>query len=132
MRLVFLFWMLFVCASLFAQSAPAISPSAHQFELDNSKTENADFENQDVNKKAPARKKKRKRAKIRKGVAALLALLLGPFGVHRLYLGTSDTVPIFYTLTLGGLMILPLVDIFVMLFSKNFDALIGNKSVIMW
>jgi len=124
--------MLFICASLFAQSAPAISPNAHQFELDNSKTENADFENQDVNKNAPARKKKRKRAKIRKGVAALLALLLGPFGVHRLYLGTSDTVPIFYTLTLGGLMILPLVDIFVMLFSKNFDQLLGNKSVIMW
>ena len=76
--------------------------------------------------------KQRKRTKIRRGVAVILAILLGPFGVHRLYLGTGELVPLAYTLTLGGLMILPLIDLFCILFTKDFEAYLNNEKVIMW
>ncbi len=77
-------------------------------------------------------KKKKRRARIRRGVAVALAIFLGPFGVHRLYLGTSETVPLLYTITLGGLMLLPLIDIFCILFTKDLDKYLGNEQVIMW
>lgn len=65
-------------------------------------------------------------------VAALLALSLGPFGVHRMYLGTELRVPVFYTLTLGGgLGILPLIDFFYIIFSKE-DVLKENGKIFMW
>ncbi len=66
-------------------------------------------------------------------VAALLALALGPFGVHRMYLGTELRVPVFYTLTLGGgLGILPLIDFFYILMSKNQEQFKDNGKVFMW
>ena len=34
-------------------------------------------------------------------VAALLCMALGPFGIHRLYLGTEPQVPAAYSITLG-------------------------------
>ena len=37
-----------------------------------------------------------------KVVASIICVAVGPFGAHRLYLGTDERVPIFYTLTLGG------------------------------
>src|SRR5690606_41456169 len=55
--------------------------------------------------------------------AALLALFLGHFGVHRIYLGTSPNVPIVYSLTLGGgLGLLPLADFIFILTSKDLEA----------
>jgi len=86
----------------------------------------------DVSVYRPKTKRKPKRAKIRKSVAILLAIALGPFGVHRLYLGTSELVPLFYSLTLGGLLILPIVDIFCILFSKDFEQYQMNNRVVMW
>ncbi|MGV3638593.1 MAG: TM2 domain-containing protein, partial [Flavobacteriales bacterium] len=35
-------------------------------------------------------------------VGSALALLLGPFGAHRIYLGTTPKVAIIYGLTFGG------------------------------
>lgn len=65
--------------------------------------------------------------------AALLALFLGHFGVHRIYLGTTASVPIVYSLTLGGgLGLLPLVDFFVILTTKDLDQYINCDKVIMW
>ena len=65
--------------------------------------------------------------------AALLTLLAGPFGMHRLYLGTEVNVPVIYTCTLGGgLGILPIIDLFVILFSKDLEAFYNNSRVIMW
>jgi hypothetical protein len=72
------------------------------------------------------------RFKKRKGVAALFAVALGPFGVHRMYLGTSEVVPLFYSLTLGGLMILPIIDLCCILFTKDIDIYTDNDKVIMW
>ncbi|MFP5471634.1 MAG: NINE protein [Bacteroidia bacterium] len=65
-------------------------------------------------------------------VAAGLALALGPFGVHRLYLGTDFKVPIVYSLTFGCFFILPTIDFFVILFSKDIEKYKNNKRVIMW
>ncbi|MEX2380504.1 MAG: NINE protein [Vicingaceae bacterium] len=65
--------------------------------------------------------------------AALLALFLGHFGVHRIYLGTSPNVPIVYSLTLGGgLGLLPLADFIFILTTKDLDAYSGNDKVFMW
>lgn len=66
-------------------------------------------------------------------MTVLLAIALGPFGVHRLYLGTHPRVPVIYTLTLGGgLGILPVIDIIVVLTTKNIDRLRNNERVFMW
>ena len=66
-------------------------------------------------------------------VASLLAVTLGPFGVHRLYLGTSPKVPIAYTLTLGGgFFVLPLIDIFYILLSENPEDIENNNNVFIW
>lgn len=66
-------------------------------------------------------------------VAIALALTLGPFGVHRLYLGTMPKVPIAYTLTLGGgFFILPLIDIFYIIGNRNPEMIENNNYVFIW
>src|SRR5690606_8600054 len=47
----------------------------------------------------------------RRLVAAALALTLGPFGAHRLYLGTDAKVPVLYGITFGGFGVLVLIDL---------------------
>lgn len=64
--------------------------------------------------------------------AAGLTLILGPFAVHRLYLGTSVKVPIVYSLTFGGFFVLPAVDFFVILLSNDFQRLKNDGRVFMW
>ena len=69
----------------------------------------------------------------KKVAAVLLAIALGPFGVHRLYLGTVAKVPVIYTLTLGGgLGILPLLDIIAILSNPNLEKFTQNEKVVMW
>ena len=66
-------------------------------------------------------------------VATILTLTLGPFGAHRLYLGTEAIVPIFYTVTLGGgLGILPVIDLFHILLTKDLSRYYNNGRVFMW
>jgi TM2 domain-containing membrane protein YozV len=65
--------------------------------------------------------------------AFTLTVLLGPFGVHRLYLGTKPIIPIAYTLTLGGgLGIIPLIDAGIILFTKDLSELENNPKFFMW
>ena len=65
--------------------------------------------------------------------AISLAITLGVFGVHRLYLGTTPLVPLAYTLTLGGgFLILPIIDIIYILFAKDLDDIKQNNHVFMW
>lgn len=69
----------------------------------------------------------------RKIIAITLAVTLGVFGVHRLYLGTSTKVPIIYTLTLGGgFGVLVVSDIIAILATKNLEAFSPNEKVFMW
>lgn len=72
-------------------------------------------------------------AQVRKLPAVLITIFLGPFGGHRIYLGTDVKVPIIYTLTLGGgLGILPLCDIVAILVNKNLNDYAESSQIIMW
>lgn len=71
--------------------------------------------------------------KLKKLKAVLLAIFLGHFGVHRIYLGTNANVPVVYSLTLGGgLGLLPLLDVIAMLSTKDFNQFSNNNKVFMW
>jgi len=65
-------------------------------------------------------------------VVVVFTITLGLFGVHRLYLGTADSVPLVYALTLGGFGILMLVDLVILLTTKDLDPYKNNNNVIMW
>ena len=68
-----------------------------------------------------------------KGGAILMAVLTGPIGGHRLYLGCDSYIPIFYALTLGGgLGVLPAIDIVVIAVSKDLSSYEDNRSILMW
>jgi len=65
--------------------------------------------------------------------AISLAITLGVFGVHRLYLGTKPNVPIVYTLTLGGgFFVLPIIDIVYIILAKDIQQIRNNDYVFMW
>ena len=69
----------------------------------------------------------------RRIIAALLCVTLGPFGMHRLYLGTKPHVAAAYTVTLGGgVGILPVIDLFQIVFSKDFSRFKENDQFFMW
>lgn len=71
--------------------------------------------------------------KAKKLKAVLLAVFLGHFGVHRIYLGTTPNVPVVYSLTLGGgFGILPLLDIVAILSTDDLSQFSNNKQVFMW
>jgi hypothetical protein len=62
-----------------------------------------------------------------------IILLTGPLGGHRLYLGTKPVVPVVYAVTLGGgIGILPIIDMFVVIFTKDLNRYINNDKIIMW
>lgn len=65
-------------------------------------------------------------------VSSALAVFLGPFGAHRLYLGTTPKVAVVYGLTFGGFGLLPLLDLGHLLFSKDLDRYRNNDRVFMW
>ena len=74
-----------------------------------------------------------KKTRVRKkATAVLLAVALGPFGVHRLYLGTHPRVPVVYSLTLGGVGLIPLADIVAILATKDIRVYEDNPRVFMW
>ncbi|MFT3884606.1 MAG: TM2 domain-containing protein [Flavobacteriales bacterium] len=65
-------------------------------------------------------------------VAAALALTLGPFGAHRLYLGTNVKVPLIYGITFGGFGVLAVIDMAHILFTKDLSPYHDNGHVFMW
>jgi TM2 domain-containing membrane protein YozV len=65
-------------------------------------------------------------------VAGVLAAVLGPFGAHRLYLGTTPKVAIIYGLTFGGFGVLALIDLGHIVFAKETGHYQNNAQVIMW
>lgn len=69
----------------------------------------------------------------RRIVAVLLCIGLGPFGMHRLYLGTEPQVAAAYALTLGGgFGFVTAVDLAFLLFSKDITRFKNNPHFIMW
>jgi len=71
-------------------------------------------------------------SKPHKFTAIILALLTGPLGGHRIYLGTSTQVPLIYTVTLGGFGTLVVADIIVILFSNDLSKIQNNNKIFMW
>ncbi|HRH37809.1 MAG TPA: TM2 domain-containing protein [Flavobacteriales bacterium] len=65
-------------------------------------------------------------------IGSVLAVLAGPFGAHRLYLGTTPKVAIIYGLTFGGFGILALLDLGHLLFSKDLESYRNSDRVFMW
>ncbi len=65
-------------------------------------------------------------------VAIALNILLGPLGVHRLYLGTDVKIPILYTLTFGGGGVVWVIDLGFLIFSKDISRFKNNKRFFMW
>ncbi|MBC7411998.1 MAG: TM2 domain-containing protein [Bacteroidia bacterium] len=65
--------------------------------------------------------------------AALLTVTMGPLGAHRIYLGCSPHVPVAYVATVGGgVGLIPVIDFFAILFTRDFSTLEHNNSVFMW
>jgi len=54
------------------------------------------------------------------------------FGVHRMYLGTDIKVPVIYTVTLGGGLVLWVVDLGLLIASKDIKPYMDNPHVFMW
>lgn len=65
-------------------------------------------------------------------VSSALALTLGAFGAHRLYLGTTPKVAVFYGLTFGGFGILAIMDLAHLLFTRDLEHYRNNDKVFMW
>lgn len=65
-------------------------------------------------------------------VAIVLDITLGVLGMHRLYLGTELKVPVFYALSLGGGGVLWLVDLGLLIFSKDIEKFKDNPRLFMW
>ncbi|MEN9347967.1 MAG: hypothetical protein RLZZ77_1478 [Bacteroidota bacterium] len=65
-------------------------------------------------------------------VAIVLDATLGLFGVHRMYLGTAVMVPVFYTLTAGGGGMLWLIDLGLLIGSKDIEPFYDNPYLFMW
>jgi len=65
-------------------------------------------------------------------VSSSLALLLGPFAAHRIYLGTTPKVAIIYGVTFGGFGLLAITDLGHLLFTKDLEPYRNNDRVFMW
>ena len=78
-------------------------------------------------KKSPHRKENKKL------VTTALAIPLGFFGVHRLYLGTDPIVPVVYTLTAGGgFYLLTITDIVLVLSAKDLERYENNGNIFLF
>ncbi|MFY7869048.1 MAG: TM2 domain-containing protein [Exiguobacterium sp.] len=67
-----------------------------------------------------------------RAVAIALNATLGMFGVHRMYLGTDIKVPVIYTVTLGGGLVLWVVDLGLLISTKDIKPYMDNPHVFMW
>ena len=78
-------------------------------------------------KKSPHRRENKKL------VTTALAIPLGFFGVHRLYLGTDPIVPVVYTVTAGGgFYLLTITDIVLVLSAKDLEKYENNRNIFLF
>lgn len=73
---------------------------------------------------------------LRKKAASALFAFPFPFGfmgAHRVMLGTKPWVPVVYVATFGGCFgLLPMIDFFVIVFSKDIEQYENNPNIFMW
>lgn len=122
---MFRYLLLMLTLSVIGRSACASGPyramNAVELSVIDSLIEQHALGSEDVPKKENARL-----------ISSSLAVLLGPFGAHRLYLGTTTKVAIIYGITFGGFGILAAIDLFHLLFTKDLDAYRNSDKVFMW
>jgi len=70
--------------------------------------------------------------KFKRGKAIAFTVLTGLFGGHRIYFGTHHRTPILYSITFGGLGILPVIDLVHIIFTKDLSRYEHKSQVIMW
>ena len=73
-----------------------------------------------------------KKVKFRRGKAILFTIFTGFLGGHRIYFGTHQRTPIIYSITLGGLGLLPLIDLIHIIFTKDLSKFENIPQIIMW
>ena len=73
-----------------------------------------------------------KKVKFQRGKAIIFTIFTGLLGGHRIYLGTHQRTPIIYAVTLGGLGILPLIDLVEIIFTKDLSKFEYRPQIIMW
>jgi TM2 domain-containing membrane protein YozV len=80
--------------------------------------------------------KDNKKDKSRKKFVSALFAFPFPFGfmgAHRVMLGTKPWVPVVYVVTFGGCFgVIPLIDFFVITFSKDISKYEDNPAIFMW
>ena len=114
-----IFGLAFNCAKAQSEAGPSFSNSIE-----------VDLGNVELSFSQTPASEKPKRVKLK---AAILSILLGHFGVHRIYLGTSPNVPVIYSLTLGGgLGILPLADFIAIVSTPDINRYRESEKVFMW
>ena len=121
LRYILLILSLITVGSSVRASGPYRAMNAVELNLLDSLTEQYDLSIEDGPKEENARL-----------ISSSLAVLLGPFGAHRLYLGTTTKVAIIYGITFGGFGILATIDLFHLLFTKDLDAYRNSDKVFMW
>ena len=121
LRYILLILSLITVGSSVRASGPYRAMNAVELNLLDSLTEQYDLSIEDGPKKENARL-----------ISSSLAVLLGPFGAHRLYVGTTTKVAIIYGITFGGFGILATIDLFHLLFTKDLDAYRNSDKVFMW
>ena len=75
---------------------------------------------------------KGRQVKFKRGKAILFTVFTGLFGGHRVYFGTHHRTPIIYSVTFGGLGILPLIDLVNIIFTKDLSKFEHKSQIIMW
>lgn len=64
--------------------------------------------------------------------AIICWVLGGIVGLHRIYLGTSPVIPVFYALTIGGGIIIFVTDLVAMIVVKDINQFADKDQIIMW
>jgi hypothetical protein len=124
---LFLFLIVFFVAGSYSSIADNVSFDSQQ-NLEKKLTNYPSLVESDSSKTAEPTIKENKKL-----MALAINLSLGMLGAHRLYLGTKPHVPVFYLLTFGGVFfILPIIDFFVLTFSKDITPYLHNDKIIMW
>ena len=68
----------------------------------------------------------------RKIKAVIITILTGPLGGHRIYLGTKPVIPVIYALTLGGGIVVTVIDLFHLIFTGDISKYEKNNRFFMW
>ncbi|PKP20394.1 MAG: hypothetical protein CVU05_09215 [Bacteroidetes bacterium HGW-Bacteroidetes-21] len=68
----------------------------------------------------------------KKGEAIIFWVLGGIVGLHRIYLGTSPVIPVFYALTIGGGGIIFISDLIALIVVKDINQFANKDQIIMW